>query len=108
MKITSRAQVEQIHTYLIGCFGGLAGIRDEGMLESALTAPFQTFDQNPLYPDPVARAAKLAHGLISNYPFVDGNKRTSIFRIQFSSKRYVDEIEELRNGLTATLWNGSL
>lgn len=38
MKIISRAQVEQIHTYLIGRFGGLAGIRDEGMLESALDA----------------------------------------------------------------------
>ncbi|WP_216395810.1 type II toxin-antitoxin system death-on-curing family toxin [Arcanobacterium phocae] len=59
-------------------FGGINGLRDESLLESALPTPFQTFDHYPLYPDPIRRAAKLAYSLISNHPFIDGNKRTGV------------------------------
>ena len=69
-------QVLALHSELIREFGGTEGIRDEGLLESALAAPFQTFDGEQAYPSLQAKAARLGFGLVSNHPFVDGNKRT--------------------------------
>jgi len=65
-----------LHCALIDAHGGDAGLRDEGLLDSALAAPFQTFDNKPLLPAIQQRAARLGYGIISNHPFVDGNKRT--------------------------------
>ena len=70
-------EVERIHEILIDKFGGSKGIRDRGILESAINRPFQTFDQTELYPLPVDKAAAIFESLISNHPFVDGNKRTA-------------------------------
>lgn len=53
-------------------------MRDENMLESALNAPFLTFDGELLYPHAFDRAAKLCQGLIGNHPFNDGNKRVGV------------------------------
>ena len=75
MKTLSKNQVTALHSALIGEFGGIDGIRDEGLLESALAAPFQTFGGEPVYPSLQAKAAQLGFGLIRNHPFVDGNKR---------------------------------
>lgn len=75
MKTLSKNQVTALHSALIREFGGIDGIRDEGLLESALAAPFQTFDGEPVYPSLQAKAAQLGFGLIRNHPFVDGNKR---------------------------------
>ncbi len=55
--------------------GGIAGIRDMGALESAITQPLMTFGETELYPSLVEKAAALAYSLIQNHPFVDGNKR---------------------------------
>jgi len=55
-----------------------AGIRDFGLLESAVNAPFQTFDGENLYKNIFDKAAHLAHGLAKNHGFVDGNKRVAI------------------------------
>ena len=74
----SKKQVIAYHAYLIERFGGMPGIRDEGMLDSALSAAFSTFDGELLYPDPRQRAAKLVQGLICNHPFNDGNKRIGV------------------------------
>ncbi len=74
----SKKQVIAYHAYLIERFGGMPGIRDEGMLASALSAAFATFDGDLLYPDPRQRAAKLVQGLICNHPFNDGNKRIGV------------------------------
>lgn len=74
----TKDQVISIHSYLIKRFGGFPGTRDDGLLESALGAAFQTFDGKFLYPTPVSRSAKLAQGLICNHPFVDGNKRVGV------------------------------
>ena len=60
---------------LILVIGGLEGIRDENLLECALEAPFQTFDNNDLYETLQAKAARLAFGLVQNHPFIDENKR---------------------------------
>ena len=75
MKCLSKKQILMLHTALIAEFGGLEGVRDEGLLESALAAPFQTFGGEAVYPSLQAKAAQLGFGLICNHPFVDGHKR---------------------------------
>jgi len=70
-------EVEEIHGILIEKFGGTKGIRDKGALESAISRPHQTFDGKDLYPTPVDKAAAIFESLISNHPFLDGNKRTA-------------------------------
>lgn len=73
----SRDTVLEIHSTVVARFGGLGGVRDEGLLESALAQPFQTFDGRDLYPDAVNKASRYAFGIICDHPFVDGNKRTA-------------------------------
>ncbi len=75
MKSLNKKQVIMIHSELIKATGGLLGIRDEGLLDSALASPFQTFDDAELYPGICAKIARLCVGLIKNHPFTDGNKR---------------------------------
>lgn len=77
IRLTTK-QVISIHSSLIEATGGTDGVRDMGLLESALEAPFQTFDGKDLYPALIQKAARLGHSLISNHPFVDGNKRIGI------------------------------
>lgn len=71
----SKQQVISMQKKLILVTGGLEGIRDEKLLESALETPFQTFDNKDLYETLQAKAARLAFGLVQNHPFFDGNKR---------------------------------
>ena len=68
-------QVIRLHRRLIEDTGGEDGIRDEALLESALICPLQTFDGEDLYPSTPEKIAGIAFSLISNHPFVDGNKR---------------------------------
>ena len=75
MKILSKQQVLKLHEILIAQSGGSHEIRDDGLLESALNAPFQSFGNTDLYPSLLEKAARLGYGLIKNHPFVDGNKR---------------------------------
>lgn len=75
MKILSKRQILLLHSALIVQTGGLDGVRDEGLLDSAINAPFQTFAEQDLYPTVLEKAARLGFGLISNHPFLDGNKR---------------------------------
>ena len=79
MKTLSKEQVLRLHNALLETFGGTAGIRDDGLLESALNAPFATFGGQYLYPSVQAKAAQLGFGLVCNHPFVDGNKRISMY-----------------------------
>ena len=58
---------------LLARFGGLEGIRDDGLLDSALGRPLQRFHYEK--PDLFDLAASYAHGLVKNHPFFDGNKR---------------------------------
>ena len=69
--------VLNIHEFLINKFGGSHGIRDEGLLKSALARPFQTFDRVDLYKSHIEKAAALIESVVSNHPFIDGNKRTA-------------------------------
>lgn len=75
MKYLTGDQVIKLHRKLIETSGGSLGIRDEGMLDSALKTPLQTFDNRELFPSIQEKATRLAFGLIKNHPFVDGNKR---------------------------------
>ena len=70
-------EVEIIHNILIDKFGGAKGIRDFGLLESALARPFATFDCTDLYPSPIEKAAAIMESIVINHPFIDGNKRTA-------------------------------
>ena len=69
-------ETEKLHKVLIDTFGGTHGIRDLDALQSALSRPFQTFDNSDLYPSVLEKAASLLESLLNNHPFVDGNKRT--------------------------------
>lgn len=64
-----------LHEQLINETGGTHGLRDEGMLESALAVPLQEFQSFSPYPTIQQKAARLGYGLVMNHPFVDGNKR---------------------------------
>src|SRR5690606_12739141 len=66
-----------IHERQLAEHGGGSGIRDEGMLESALARPQQLHAYGDPPPDVADLAASLAFGLARNHPFVDGNKRTA-------------------------------
>jgi death on curing protein len=71
-------QVLFIHARLIATTGGEHGIRNLGLLESAVARPRATFDEVDLYPDLFGKTAALMESLSQNHPFVDGNKRTAI------------------------------
>lgn len=76
-KLTAR-QIIALHEIIVKFSGGADGVRDMGLLESALEAPFITFDGISNYPTPQSKAARLAYGLVKNHPFVDGNKRIGV------------------------------
>ncbi|MGN0499590.1 MAG: type II toxin-antitoxin system death-on-curing family toxin [Ruminococcus sp.] len=78
MIVLSREQVIALHTQLIAETGGFDGIRDDSLLESALNAPFQSFDGIDVFPSIQQKAARLAFGLIKNHAFIDGNKRIGV------------------------------
>lgn len=75
MKTLCKRQVLLLHEQLIAETGGSSGLRDAGLLESALAAPFQSFAGVEAYPSVQQKAARLGYGLVKNHPFVDGNKR---------------------------------
>ncbi len=77
IRLTKR-QVLMMHEELIAQTGGSPGMRDEGLLEAALAAPFMTFGGTDLYATVEEKAACLAFGLIKNHAMVDGNKRIGI------------------------------
>jgi death-on-curing protein len=72
-----KALVLAIHERQLSEHGGSAGVRDEGLLESALARPQQLHAYGDPAPDLADLAASLASGLARNHPFVDGNKRTA-------------------------------
>lgn len=74
IKLT-KEQVVLLHAQLIQETGGSDGIRDEGLLDSALHAPFQSYADTDSFPSIQQKAARLGFGLVKNHAFVDGNKR---------------------------------
>lgn len=71
----SKDQVLYLHSELIKATGGLDGLRDDNLLQSALLSPMQTYNSVELFPSLIDKAVRLACGLTQNHPFIDGNKR---------------------------------
>jgi death-on-curing protein len=71
-------QVLFIHARLVAETGGSHGVRDLGLLLSAVERPQATFGEQDLYPGLCSKAAALLESLVKNHPFIDGNKRTAI------------------------------
>ncbi len=75
----SEDKVLLLHRLLIQETGGSAGVRDEGLLNSALEGAYATFDGAELYPSKEEKAARIGYTLIANHAFVDGNKRIGMY-----------------------------
>jgi death on curing protein len=71
----SLEQVLALHAFQIEHYGGSKGLRDRGAVEAAVARPQATYGGEDLYPEAVDKAAALMHSLVSNHPFLDGNKR---------------------------------
>lgn len=84
MKRLTKTQILKMHSLLIQETGGSDGVRDEGLLDSALNLPFQSFDGEDIYKTIQAKAARLGFSLINNHSFVDGNKRIGILAMLVS------------------------
>lgn len=75
----SQEKVLLLHQLITQETGGDNGVRDFGLLDSALEGAFATFDGKDLYPSKEEKAARLGYTLISNHAFVDGNKRIGMY-----------------------------
>jgi death-on-curing protein len=72
-------KVKLLHQLMAEETGGSVGIRDEGLLDSAIEGIYQTFDGKELYPSKEEKGARLGYSLISNHSFLDGNKRIGMY-----------------------------
>ena len=84
-------EILRLHQKLLDATGGLPGVRDMGLLESAVYSAMQVFGDEELYPTPEQRAARLAYAITKNHPFVDGNKRTGILTMLMTL--YLNQVE---------------
>lgn len=70
--------VREIHREVLAAFGGLDGVRDARLLESAVAAPQASFGGESPFADAIEVAAAYLFYLCRNHPFIDGNKRTAM------------------------------
>lgn len=75
----SKEKVLLLHKLIAEETGGSIGVRDEGLLESALESAFAGFGEQEFYPSKEEKGARLGYTLISNHAFVDGNKRIGVY-----------------------------
>lgn len=78
MRFLSVENILIFHEKIVKETGGSTGIRDRGLIESALNRAFMTYDSKDLYPSINEKIAVIAHSLISNHGFIDGNKRIGV------------------------------
>lgn len=75
----SKEKIWLLHQIMAQATGGSVGVRDEGLLESALETAFSGFGGVDFYPSKEEKGARLGYSLISNHAFVDGNKRIGMY-----------------------------
>ena len=78
MKTIDTLGVLALHNLLVEKTGGGDGIREQGLLDSAVYSPYQTFGDIELYPTLIEKGARLGYALVSNHAFIDGNKRIGL------------------------------
>lgn len=76
MRYLTLLEVLELHRQVMEQSGGALGIREVGLLESAIAQPLMTFGGEELYPSMMEKAVAMGFSIIMNHPFVDGNKRT--------------------------------
>ena len=81
MSMWTKETISALHEVMREASGGSAGLRDEGLLSSALGSAYATFGGEELYPTVEEKAARLGFALASNHPFVDGNKRIGVLAL---------------------------
>ena len=90
--------VLELHEEMINATGGNPGVKDAGLLDSALAQPQMTFGGEDFYPTLAEKATALAFSLIQNYPFHDGNKRTvhaaMLLFLDLNACDFKDELDE--------------
>lgn len=105
----TKEHVLLLHAQLIKATGGSSGIRDNGLLDSALESPFQSFDGEELYPSIQSKAARLCYGLVKNHAMIDGNKRIGVhtmlvfltvngYELEYTQKELSDLILDVADG----------
>ena len=105
-------EILSLHEKLIDKTGGSQGVRDMGLLESAVYSTETSFEDTELYPSAKEKAARLMFALTSNHAFIDGNKRIGVFvmlmtlelngiNLKFSQK----ELIELGLSVADGTWN---
>lgn len=104
MRYLTPQEVLFIHARLIAATGGSSGVRDVGLLASAVAHPQATFSGQELYPDLFSKAAALMAALIQNHPFVDGNKRTGITATGIFLRQNGWQIQTSNEALEAFTW----
>ena len=75
----SKEKVLLLHQIMAEATGGSVGVRDEGLLDSALEGVLAGFGDREFYPTKEEKGARLGYTLISNHAFVDGNKRIGVY-----------------------------
>lgn len=101
MKYLTVKDVLLLHNLAIDESGGSHGLRDLGLLESAVARPQASFGGEDLYPTIFIKAGALVHSLLRNHPFVDGNKRTSMYSamtfLELNGYRFIAKQKEVVN-----------
>ncbi|MBQ6174508.1 MAG: type II toxin-antitoxin system death-on-curing family toxin [Clostridia bacterium] len=75
----TKEKVLTLHRMIADATGGSVGVRDQGLLESALESAYASFGGQDFYPTKEEKGARLGYSLISNHAFIDGNKRIGVF-----------------------------
>lgn len=90
-------EVLEIHQVLIQEFGGSQGVRDEGLLKSAIERPFSGFGETEFYPTPEGKAGAILESIVKNHPFIDGNKRTGYVLMRLILMQFGNDIIATQN-----------
>jgi len=78
MKSVQIKDIIKLHTKMISATGGKSGIRDIGLVESALNRCYSSFGGQDLYPEIIQKISVVTYSIINNHGFIDGNKRIGI------------------------------